>query len=370
MRVAVDMHFLQDKHQGIKTFLVGLYGSLVKMQSKHEFVYIFPREDDTSEYWRKHGDVIITGEMSRGARLSYGMANAIRRSGKVDVSHFNAVAPFGVPGKLLLSVHDILYKTHPKYFSSSFRIAQNIAMAWNVRRANSFAVGSAYTLSVLQKLYPSTSQRLHLLRNGVDLRFYSRIDGERAARAVKIKYGLDKYILSVGRVDPRKNYLNMLQAYLAVRQSVSECEAVRFVIVGEIDNSYYEVSRFLEKLRADGNVIWLRNVDENSLRELYAASLFVAFASHAEGFGLPIIEAMAAGVPVIAGNNTAMPEVLEDCGILVQSNDVNRIADAYASLLSDAGLRNRLGGSGRARAMSFGWDSSAIRYLEILEDLK
>ena len=117
-------------------------------------------------------------------------------------------------------------------------------------------------------------------------------------------------------------------------------------------------------------VVWLRGVDDETLKKLYVSSRFVVMASHAEGYGLPIAEGMAAGVPVIAGNNTAMPEVLGSCGLLVNTNDVDDIMCAYKNLIEDHELCLRLGQAGAIRARGLSWDKSAIRYSEILDELQ
>lgn len=370
MRVAVDMHFLQDKHQGIKTLLIGLYGAIARMQAKHEFVYIFSENDQISEQWRQHGDVVIAGNMSRTARLSWGMARAIRRAGGIDVSHFNAVAPIGVPGKILLSVHDILYKTHPQYFGRNFRYAQRLASAWSFRRADIIAIVSQYSFQQVERFFPNKKESLRLLLNGVELHQFERISRTTATVEIKKKFGLDKFILSVGRIDPRKNHELMLRAYMELQARLPDSALPQFVIVGDIDSNYAPGIRFIEELCSRKAIVWLRGIDDEMLTNLYLAAEFVVMASHAEGFGLPIIEAMAAGVPVIAGNNTAMPEVLGDCGVLVDSNNTESITDAYLRLLLDDSLRARLSACGKLRAQTFSWDNCATRYIDILDDLK
>ena len=370
MRVAVDMHFLQDKHQGIKTFLVGLYGAIARMQTKHEFVYIFSEADSISEHWRQHGDVVIAGNMSRTARLSWGMAHAIRRAGKIDVSHFNAVVPIGVPGKVLLTVHDILFKTHPQYFGRNFRYAQRLASAWSFRRADIIAIASQYSFDQVARFFPGKRESLCLLPDGVEIGSFERISRAAAASEVKRRFGLERFILTVGRIDPRKNHELMLRAYMELRARLPESALPQFVIVGEIDGNYTAGVRLIEELCSKNAIIWLRGIADDMLANLYVAAQFVVMASHAEGFGLPITEAMAAGVPVIAGNNTAMPEVLGDCGVLVDTNNVESITNAYLRLLTDDTLRMRLSACGKLRAKIFSWDRCAERYIEILDEWK
>ena len=204
MRVAVDMHFLQDKAQGIKTFLSCLYKAVAKRDLMHEFVFIFDKEDHVSESWRQHGDVVTLKAKSRAARLTYGIAQAVERAGGVDVCHVNNVVPYGLSCKVLLSVHDVLYRTHPEFFSNGFRFSQQIAAVWSFRRADIIALGSKYTLNQVSRLYPNLLDNMRLLYNGVDVDSYLSLPRDIAKQFIRDKYGLDNFILSVGRIDPRK----------------------------------------------------------------------------------------------------------------------------------------------------------------------
>ena len=369
MRVAVDMHFLQDKHQGIKTVLVGLYEAVIRRNTNHEFIFIFFEKDEVSDYWRQFGEVVFIGRLSRNARLSYGMANAVKRIGGVDLSHFNAVVPVGVRGKILLTVHDVLFMTHPQYFDFLFRMKQRVAVNWSLRRADVVAIGSEYSMEVLVRLFPNQAKKFRLLKNSVDVSAYNAIDPVKAASEVKHNYGLENYILTVGRIDPRKNHITMLKAYEELAGQVSPDRLPAFVVVGEMDNGYHKGHDLIKNLSSNLPVVWLRGIDDEALRNLYKAAKFVVMVSHAEGFGLPIVEAMSAGTPVIAGDNTSMPEVLGDCGCLIDSNDVGQLARAYHDLLNDDMLRTRYSSCGLARVRTMDWNHRAERYLAILDEV-
>lgn len=363
------MHFLQDKHQGIKTVLIGLYKALLRRGTEHEFVFLFNREDEISEAWSRHGEIALIGEMSRNARLAYGMARAIRRAGGVDVSHFNAVVPFGVPGRVLLTVHDILFMTYPEYFSRGYRIKQRLAANWSLRRADLVGVVSEYSLKVLRRDFPRQASAFRLMANGIDYEAFAATDRESAAARVFDRLGLREYMLTVSRIDPRKNHINMLLAYERLATQFGAENLPPFVIVGDIDNNYVEGRALIKRLSKKLLIYWLRDVDDTLLRDLYSGALFTVMASHAEGFGLPIAESMASGTPVVAGDNTAMPEVAGDCALLVDSQSVDSIMQAYKELICEPCLRQRLSVCGHERARILDWSLGAERYINLLNKL-
>lgn len=368
MRVVVDMHFLQDKYQGIRTNLSGLYESVCRISKAHEFAFIFSRPDAVSDYWGQYGDVAFVGECGRGRRLSYAMSSAVGRLGHADLCHFSAVVPAFIPGRVMVTIHDILFLSHPKYFSARYRWQQRAALGWALRRANIVTAVSRYTRAALVQHRRRLSKPVHILPNGVSGSAVT-INKASSRDYVKLHYGLDNFFLTVGRIDPRKNHEKMLGAFRLLSKRVVPGALPTFVIVGDIDNKYHEGGHLIESFAHELPILWLRNIDDETLRQLYGAARWVVMASYAEGFGLPILEAMAAGTAVVVGNNTAMPEVAGGSGILVDADSVESIAAAYMKLLMDDEFRRKVAVSGRQLALKRTWDRSAEAYLRILGEV-
>lgn len=368
MHIAVDMHFLQDKHQGIKTCLSGLYRALCQRDSGHNYTFIFLEPDNVSDDWAERGQVVFTGRAGRGRRLSYAMARTIRKLRNVDLSHFSAVIPAWVPGRVMVTVHDILFLTHPQFFRTSYRWQQRVALMWTLKRADIVTTVSNYTYDSVKARFPGLAAPVAVLPNGVDGEVLD-LDEVEAREYVKRRYGLEHYIMTVGRIDRRKNHEGMLDAFRRLAGAASTTQLPTFLVVGEVDNKYLRGERAIRRASRELPVRWLRDVDDLGLRMLYAAALCVVFASHGEGFGMPILEAMAAGAPVIASKNTATAEVLEDAGIIVNPERPACIADAMGRILRDAQLRQRCVTRGRAIAAKKTWEHSAEKYIRMLEEM-
>jgi len=168
------------------------------------------------------------------------------------------------------------------------------------------------------------------------------------------------FVLAVGTIEPRKNYPRLLAAYRALR---APGDAPPLVIAGRAGWAYGDT---LDRIRAEPGVRYLGHVDEATLAALYENASVLAFPSLYEGFGLPLLEAMARGVPAVAGRVGAMPELAGDAAVLVDPEDVDAIAAGLEAVLGDPALRQRLGAAGRARAAGFTWRRSADLTRDVL----
>jgi glycosyltransferase involved in cell wall biosynthesis len=177
--------------------------------------------------------------------------------------------------------------------------------------------------------------------------------------------GLDRgFILAVGTIEPRKNYPRLLAAYRAMRARVPD--APPLVIAGRTGWAYGDT---LDRIRSEPGVRYLGHVDEAMLAALYESAAVLAFPSLYEGFGLPLLEAMARGVPAVAGDVGAMPELAGDAAVFVDPEDVDAIASALEKVLGDSALRARLSAEGRRRAAGFTWRRSAELTRNVLRSI-
>jgi glycosyltransferase involved in cell wall biosynthesis len=171
------------------------------------------------------------------------------------------------------------------------------------------------------------------------------------------------FILAVGTIEPRKNYPRLLEAYRGLR---SRAGAPPLVIAGRPGWAYGDA---MDRIRKEPGVVYLGHVSEATLAALYENASVLAFPSLYEGFGLPLLEAMARGVPAVAGSVGAMPELAGDSAVLVDPEDVDAIANGLERVLSDSGLRARLSAGGRERAAGFSWQRAADLTRSVLRSI-
>lgn len=175
-----------------------------------------------------------------------------------------------------------------------------------------------------------------------------------------------KYVLSVGAIEPRKNHLTLVRAFARLRQDASFAD-YRLVLAGPKGWLYDEVFEAIRQLGLDGHVVWLGHVDQ--LAALYCGAAVMVYPSFYEGFGLPPLEAMACGTPVISSNTSSLPEVVGDAGIMIDPRDELGLAESLAEVLSDPERRQQMRIRGLAQAAKFSWRRTASETLAAYEQL-
>jgi glycosyltransferase involved in cell wall biosynthesis len=188
----------------------------------------------------------------------------------------------------------------------------------------------------------------------------------RELQRVRDVYGIvGDYILAVGSIQPRKNLARLVEAFAGLRRKRSQDKLPRLVIVGKQAWLYEETLRAVEASGVRADVTFTGYAPETDLPALYSGALCFVYPSYFEGFGLPPLEAMRCGAPVVAGDRTSLPEVVGDAGLLVNPFDVEEISAALARLIDDQQLRATLSARGLARAAQFDWRETARLTLEV-----
>ena len=264
-------------------------------------------------------------------------------------------------------VHDLAFRVRPQEVPWQQRVYMRAVLGRAVRQAAAVLVPSESTKRDLLDLYrvAGLESGVHVIAEGLPP----------SAPAGPLPAGLEPgFILAVGTVEPRKNYPRLLSAF---RQMRGRHGALPFIINGRpgvpelviAGRPGWAYGDTLQRIAAEPGVRYLGHVDEPTLSALYQSASVLAFPSLYEGFGLPLLEAMAHGVPAVVGAAGALPELALGAAIAVKPDDVNAIAGALERLLSDEQLRQRLGEEGKRRAATFTWDRAAEQTLAVLHDI-
>jgi len=259
------------------------------------------------------------------------------------------------PPASVATVHDLGYLYFPDEHGGMGRRARDWANRWSARQARRVIAVSGATRDDLVRAYGVPPVRIAIVHHGLDPVFRPVDEGER--RRVRARYQLDRpYFLFVGTLQPRKNYERLLRAFdrFAIGNPTHE-----LVLIGGRGWQAGRLERALRAMRSRASVRVLGYVEDADLPPLYGGAVALAFPSLYEGFGLPALEAMGCGTPVLASNSSSLPEVVADAGLLVDPLDVDAIADGLSRLATDEPLRRELGVRGRARAASFTWERAA-----------
>jgi glycosyltransferase involved in cell wall biosynthesis len=295
-------------------------------------------------------------------RLGYAMPRAAAQD-RLDLLHVTYTLPPFLRCTSVVTVHDIAYALFPHTFSPRDRLLLSIAVPLSMRRAQRVITVSDAARRDILRHYRVAAEKVVAIPNAVEDHFRPAPDQDAWAR-VRARYGLpDRYILAVGNLQPRKNLRRLIEAFAALR-AASRIDQ-RLVLVGK---GLWRESDVFGAIKAHGleeEVIATGYVPDADLPVLYRAADVFVYPSLYEGFGLPPLEAMACGTPVITSNDSSLPEVVGDAALLIEPTDVGDLATALARLLGDAALRGRLVAAGLARAARFSWEETARRTLAV-----
>ena len=283
------------------------------------------------------------------------------RALRVDADLFHAtdyrIVRMACP--VVATLHDALPISHPEWCSARLRGLKNRLLQRAVRRADHVIALSRFGATELLTWFGIDERRISVVPNGVDARWFDPVD-EHAVATTLARHGLRRgYYLFVGTLQPRKNLERLLDAWQSLPPGLRR--ARQLVIVGAPGWRCEHLVARLRAARQKGEqVAWLDQVsDDASLQALYAGAGVFVFVSLYEGFGLPLLEAFAAGIPVVASSSSALPEVSAGAAVEVDANNTAEIGDAMRQLAGDDALRTRCIAAGRARARQLGWAEAA-----------
>ncbi|OGO50364.1 MAG: hypothetical protein A2148_12370 [Chloroflexi bacterium RBG_16_68_14] len=266
-----------------------------------------------------------------------------------------ASAPLWSPCPRLVFVHDLIPLTQPRFYNAAKRLYYRTVVRWSLRRAARVLVDSESTRRDCQRLLGLTAERLCVVYGGVGEQYHESTNGSKATSA-------RPYVLYVGNKRPHKNVDRLIEAFaLLLREGDPGCD---LVIAGrdepgDIETDGRRLRALAERLHLDGRVRFLGEVSGEELPALYRGAEVLAYLSSYEGFGLPPLEAMACGTPVIALNASSLPEVVGDGGLLVDAPEPAIVAEGLRALLTDRPLRDRLAQRAVQQARRFSWEKTA-----------
>jgi len=288
-------------------------------------------------------------------------------TGPVDIFHSpDFVLPPLRRAKTLVTVHDLSFIRLPECADANLRAYLNKVVPRSVHRADLVLADSQNTKDDLVELLDVEPDKIEVVYPGVEERFHP-IEDQALLEEVRKRYNLPpRFILGLGTLQPRKNFTTLIEAFADLRFAICD---LRLVIAGGKGWLYEDIFAIVERLGLEEQVSFPGFVADEDLPALYnLADLFV-FPSLYEGFGLPPLEALACGKPLVASNASSLPEVVGEAGLMVEATDAEALAEAMKRVLEDNALREGMIAKGLEQARQFTWQKAAAKLLSLYEAL-
>ncbi len=366
MRVAIDTRKLHDF--GIGTYVSNLVRGLARLDQDHEYTLIC--QPDDMEFVTSLGKNFRAcperaGNYSVREQLSIPIDVWRARPHLFHAPHY--VLPPLTPGKTIVTIHDCIHLRFPQYLPHrGAHLYAKVFLSSAARKAaRVITVSEASKRDIVQFLH-TPADKVEVVYNGFDERLTAP-SAEDEAR-VRDRFQLDApFVLYAGNIKPHKNVDRLIEAFAELRRR--GLENVKLLIIGDDISKYSNLRRLVHRHQLHQQVRFLGFVSTDTLAALYQLAQVFVFPSLYEGFGLPPLEAMANGTPVITSNVSSLPEVVGDAALLIDPMDSGSIADAMHRVLTDPVLRADLVRRGRERVKAFSWERSVARTHQIYMDV-
>jgi glycosyltransferase involved in cell wall biosynthesis len=293
-----------------------------------------------------------------------------RHAKGIDFDLFHApdyVIPKLTAKPIVATVHDAIMLKHPEWCSPGLRRVKNWCLKQSMQRITRAIAISKACIPDIVNYWGIPAEKIDVVYQGIDSYWFNKLSMEHKQAVLKRLNLIKPFILFVGTLQPRKNLSRLLAAYKALPQAYRK--EYQLVIVGKNGWQTQDLVMELAALEQAGALRWFSNLATPDLQVLYQTATLLAFPSLSEGFGLPILEAFASGLPVITSNVTSMPEIAGDAALIIDPYQVEALCAALMTLLDDTHKRQELSKRGLARVKEFTWQESIQQTLQVYRKL-
>ncbi|MBA2732443.1 MAG: glycosyltransferase family 4 protein [Acidobacteria bacterium] len=360
LHIGIDAHSVGTGLAGNESYITNLIEALAALDEFNRYtLYVTKREamERFRNRWPNVG-VRLTLPHTPLVRIPLTLVNEMRRR-PVDLLHVQYTAPPFAPCPVVATIHDLSFEHLPQTFKRRSRMQLRLTVRRTARAASHVLVPSEHTRRDIIETYKLKPERVSVTPLAAPIHF-APVEDKGEIRRVRELYNIEgNYILAVGSIQPRKNLAHLIAAYADLRRARPHANLPKLVLAGKKAWLYDETLRAIEEYGLGDLTVLTGYVSDADLPALYTGALCFVYPSYFEGFGLPPLEAMQCGTPVITGNRTSLPEVVHDAGLLVDPFDKDALVSALASLIDGSDLRVRLRVKGLERARHFSWRETA-----------
>lgn len=375
MKIAIDSRILLWKKTGPKRYLYNLLKNLARIDKENEYyLFSFQRNPDLNSdrfeerILRSPWQPVVGRRVSDPVWNNLLLPNGLKRC-EIDVFHSPyQTLPLIKVCASVVTIHDLAFELYPEDFSFGLRLYLKTFTRLASRLADKVIVPCGKVKKDITETYNVPEDKVEISHEAAE-EIFRPIEHKIAKEEVARKYGVkSEFMLNVGYIRPRRNIPTLLKAFYRLKRDYSvRC---KLVIVGEIAPKDTRISSLIKALALEKEIILLNNVPDEDLILFYNATELFVYPSIYEGFGLPLVEAMACGAPILASKNPPMPEILGGAGICVSPRGVEEMASFAYKILVDEHLKEELRSKSLERSKNFSWERTAKKTLEVYNAVK
>lgn len=379
MRIAIDIRLIGKKRTGDEVVIFNLVKEMARIKTDHEFKLFTDVTDDEmlNEISMQLGISenenfeIISLQTKNKFTWNFWTLPRYLAKNPVDVFHTQYITPFFVSKKIKIVtiVHDISFNFFPQFIKWTDLLFLKMLIPLSLKRADKIVGVSEFTRDEIIKYYKINPEKVEWIHDAIGQDFLNQDISTEKLEKVREKYALpEKFILYVGTLQPRKNIGDLVRAYAQVKEELGD---VRLVICGnkKARNFDSRIETAVQELGLEDEVLFAGFIEEEDKRAIFALAHVFAFPSVYEGFGIPPLEAMSQGVPVICSNIPSLKEIAFDGALFFEVSSLDDFSKKLYDICKDQELRSKLIANGEKRISFFSWSKSAVKMLAIYEKL-
>jgi len=358
IKIFVDAHVFDGEFQGSRTFIKEMYTVLSQNEGLELYMGAF---DITAlaKHFPTPGNIHFIKYKSRSSvkRLLFDIPAIIKRY-QVQYAHFQYIIPLYKNCKYIVTIHDVLFRDYPKEFSMFYKLTKTILYKIGAARADILTTDSAFSQRSIEKYLGIKKDAIHLVPVAVNEKHFQPYDKDAAKKIIETRYGLNKFILYVSRIEPRKNHAFVLQAFIDLQLYK---QGYHLVLLGHESISTPAFNKIMDGLAEDTRpfIVIKSDIPDDELLLFYRAASVFVYPSKAEGFGIPPLEAAAAGTPVICSNTSAMGDFVFFGKNHIDPFDYPSFKNALGSVITDPPDAEALSRIADAIRQKYSWANSA-----------
>jgi glycosyltransferase involved in cell wall biosynthesis len=373
MHIGIDAHALGAQQGGNETYIKQLIYALAALDQTNRYS-LFIAQTEAARQWRDqfasrfpNFTVRQIPEPTPLVRVPLYLSYELRRR-PVDVLHVQYTAPPFCRAPVVATIHDLAFERMPETFTRRGAWQLKLTVRRTAQRAARIATVSEYSRQDILRTYHLAADKVAVTYNGVSREFTAQPASADEAATIRRKYGITRdYVLAVGSLQPRKNLVRLIRAYTQLRQQHSSFMP-QLVITGRKLWLHHEIFATVKKQSWAEDVIITGYAPDEDLPPLYRAARVFVYPSLFEGFGLPPLEALACGTPVVTSNVASLPEIVGEAAVLIDPLDEASLAAGLLRAAHDEALRTCLRKAGLAQAQRFTWRDTAEKTLQLYQE--